>query len=159
MNSYRGLSDELLNVLKSSKAIRVRAGTGKHRFIGIWFVIVADRIFARSWSVKPHGWYRTFLKEPCGAIQVRKVEIPVRAVHTRSKRLREAVDRGYLEKYHSGYEVKYAKDLTTEKSRATTVEFVPLPGSASRSQMSTNRHLLPGFRKKLLARSDLPGSQ
>ena len=125
MNPGRGFSDEVLKVLKSTKGIRVRAGTGKHRFIGIWFVIVADRIFARSWSVKPDGWYRTFLKEPRGAIQVGKAEIAVRAAHTRSKRLKDAVDRAYLEKYNSGYEVRYAKDLTREKSKATTVEFVP----------------------------------
>ena len=42
--------------------IRVRAGTGAHRFIGIWFVIVTNRVLARSWSVKPEGWYRKFLK-------------------------------------------------------------------------------------------------
>jgi hypothetical protein len=125
MNARRSFSDELLNALKKSKGIRVRAGTGSHRFIGIWFVIVADRVFARSWSVKSDGWYRTFLKERRGAIQVGKEEVPVRAVHTRSKRLKVAVDHAYLEKYNSGYEVKYAKDLTVEKSRATTVEFVP----------------------------------
>jgi len=136
ITSNRRLPDEVVNALKTSKGIRVRAGTGKHRFIGIWFVTVADRIFARSWSVKPNGWYRTFLKEPRGAIQVAKLEIAIRAVHTRSNRLKKAVDRAYLEKYNSGYEVKYAKDLTTEKSRATTVEFVPCrstPESKARS--------------------------
>jgi hypothetical protein len=125
MNASRRFPDEVLKVLKSTKGIRVRAGTGKHRFIGIWFVIVADRIFARSWSVKPDGWHHTFLKETGGAIQVGKVEIPVRAVHTRSKRLKVAIDHAYLEKYNSGYEMRYAKDLTTEKSKAATVEFVP----------------------------------
>jgi len=105
--------------------IRVRASTGAHRFIGIWFVMVAGRILARSWSVKPDGWYRTFLKRPRGAIQVGKVETAVRAVHIRSKILKDAVDRAYLEKYSRAGEVKYAKDLITEKSRAATVEFVP----------------------------------
>src|SRR3989442_10346440 len=33
-------------------------------------VVVKDRAFIRSWSVKPNGWYQTFLKEPCGTIQV-----------------------------------------------------------------------------------------
>ena len=117
--------DDLLNALKNGKVIRVRAGTGAHRFIGIWFVMVANRVIARSWSVKPDGWYRTFLKQPRGAIQVGKVQIAVRAVHIRSESLKGAVDRAYLEKYNSGGEVKYAKDLITEKSRATTLEFVP----------------------------------
>ena len=105
--------------------IRVRAGTGAHRFIGIWFVIVTNRVLARSWSVKPEGWYRTFLKDSRGAIQVGKVRIAVRAVHIRSQRLKDSVDRAYLKKYSTGWELKYAKDLTTEKSRATTLEFVP----------------------------------
>jgi len=139
MNARRRLPDEVLNLLKTSKAIRVRAGAGEHRFIGIWFVMVADRVFARSWSVKPAGWYRTFLKEPRGTMQVgtRKVEFAVRAVHIRSKRLKSEVDRAYLEKYNSGYEVKYAKDLSTEKSRATTLEFLPCRDSAdSRTRSS-----------------------
>lgn len=106
--------------------IRVRAGSGAHRFIGIWFVMVANRVLARSWSVKPDGWYRTFLKQPRGAIQVGKSEIAVRAVHIRSARLKDSVDRAYLKKYSTGYEVRYANDLTTERSRATTVEFVPV---------------------------------
>lgn len=122
----RRFPGELLTVLKDSKGIRVRAGTGRHRFIGIWFVMVANRVLARSWSIKPGGWYRAFLKQPRGAIQVGKVEIAVRAVHVRSKPLKGAVDRAYLKKYNSGWEIKYAKDLITEKSRATTIEFVPI---------------------------------
>jgi hypothetical protein len=125
MNASRRFTDEVLKVLKTSKGVRVRAGTGRHRFIAIWFVVVENRVFARSWSVKPGGWYRTFLLDPRGAIQVGKLEITVRAVRTRSKRLKEAVDRSYLEKYISKGEAKYAKDLTTEKSRATTIELVP----------------------------------
>ena len=116
---------ELLDALKDSKMIRVRAGTGAHRFIGIWFVIVANRVLTRSWSVKPDGWYRTFLKRPCGAIQVGKVKIAVRAVHIRSMRLKDAVDRAYLKKFGTGWEVKYAKDLISAKSRAATIELVP----------------------------------
>lgn len=102
MDARRGFSDDVLNALKTSRGIRLRAGTGKHRLIGIWFVIVASRIFARSWSVKSHAWYCTFLKECRGAIQVGKAEITVRAVHTRSKRPKQAVDRAYLKKYDSG---------------------------------------------------------
>ena len=124
MNANR-LSDAVLNILKTSKMIRVRAGTGAHRFIGIWLVIVANRVLARSWSVKPDGWYRTFLEEPRGGIQVGKVEIVVRSVQIRSQRLKDAADRAYLKKYSTGWQLKYAKDLTSEKSRATTLEFVP----------------------------------
>lgn len=126
MKAKRAVSDDLLTILQKSKTIRVRAGTGGHRFIGIWFVLAGNRIMARSWSVKPHGWYSTFLKEPRGAIQVGKVEVAVRAVLIKNKRLRDAVDTAYLEKYNRAGELKYAKDLAAEKSRATTVELLPV---------------------------------
>lgn len=116
---------EFLTALKTSKGIHVRAGTGTHRFIGLWFVLVGDRVFARSWSVKPKGWYRTFLKNPSGAIQLGKLEIAVRAVPIKRKQLQDAIDRAYLEKYTTRWELKYAKDLTGETSRATTLEFLP----------------------------------
>jgi len=76
--------------------------------------------------VKPHGWYRALLREPRGTIQVADFEIPVRAVRVRSERLRDAADRAYLDKYDTAGELKYAKDLAREKSRATTTELVPL---------------------------------
>lgn len=125
MNTKALFPDELFAVLKKSKAIRVRAGTGAHRFIGIWFVIVGSRVVARSWSVKPQGWYCTFLRQPRGAIRIGKVEVAIRALPIPGKRFRDAVDRAYLKKYSTGWELKYAKDLTREMSRATTVELVP----------------------------------
>jgi hypothetical protein len=74
-----------------------------HRFIGMWFVLVNDRVLVRSWSVKPDGWYRTFLNEPRDALQVGAYEVAVRAVPVKSERLRDAVDRAYLDKYnHAG---------------------------------------------------------
>jgi hypothetical protein len=125
MNTKEAFSGELLTALKDRKGIRVRAGTGTHRFIGIWFVLVGTRVFVRSWSVKPHGWNRTLVVEPRGAIQVGKVEVAVRAIPVRGKRLLDAVDRAYLEKYTTNWELKYAKGLTEEKCRATTLELVP----------------------------------
>ncbi len=106
--------------------MRIRAGTGRHRFIGIWFVVVRDRVFVRSWSVKPDGWYRASLKEPRGTIQIANYEIAVYAVRIKDKRLRDAVDRAYLERYNTRGALKYAKDLGSAKSRATTLELVPL---------------------------------
>lgn len=139
---------EVLKLLKTSKGIRVRAGTAQHRFIGIWFVLVADRIFARSWSVKPNGWYHTFLKESRGTIQVGKIEIAVRPVRIRSKRLKDEVDRAYLNKYSSRGEVKYANDLSTEKSRATTLEFVPLEGDEPSFPNRQKAALFPAAQEK-----------
>lgn len=87
---------------------------------------VKDRVFVRSWSVKPRGWYRTFLKEPRGTVQVAGFEMAVRAVRIRDERLRDAVDRAYLEKYNKAGALKYARDLGSAKSRGTTTELVPL---------------------------------
>ena len=85
MKANQGFSDDILAVFRESKGLRIRAGTGQHRFIGIWFVVVNDRVFVRSWSVKPRGWYRTFLEEPRGNVQIADREIAVRAVTTRGK--------------------------------------------------------------------------
>ena len=99
--AIRSFPDDTLAVLRASKGLRIRAGTGRHRFIGIWVVVVKDRVFVRSWSVKPNGWYRTFLKEPRGTIQVADYEIAVYAKCIKSERLRDAIDRAYLEKYNT----------------------------------------------------------
>ena len=125
MKATRRFSEEILAALRESKGLRVRAGSGAHRFIGIWVVVVKDRAFVRSWSLKPNGWYRTFLEEPAGAIRVADDEIPIRAVRITNKALRDAIDRAYLDKYNTPGSLKYAKDLGSAKSRATTMELVP----------------------------------
>jgi hypothetical protein len=111
--------------------LRIRAGA-EHRFIGIWVVVVEGRVFVRSWSVKPDGWYRAFLEDPRGAILVGGRELPVRAVRTRGERLKDAISRAYLEKYGTRSSIKYARDMGRLKSRATTVELVPSRGARSR---------------------------
>jgi hypothetical protein len=116
---------DIIAAIRDGKILSIRAGTQPHRFIGIWAVVVERRVFVRSWSLKPRSWYRTFLQEPRGAIQIAGREIPVRAVRTRSERLKAAVDRAYLEKYNTPGAIKYARDLGRAKSRATTTEFVP----------------------------------
>lgn len=87
MTAKRQFSDDILAAIREGKGLRIRAGTGQHRFIGIWVVVVRGRVFVRSWSVKPNGWYRTFLKDPRGTIQVKDREIAVRAVRIKSERL------------------------------------------------------------------------
>jgi hypothetical protein len=71
-------------------------------------------------------WDRTLLEEPCGTIQVADREIAARAIRTKSEGLRDAVDRAYLDKYSTASALKYAKGLGRAKSRATTIEVVPL---------------------------------
>ena len=103
----------------------IRAGRQPHRVIGIWAVVVEGRVFVRSWSLKPRSWWRTFLEDPRGIIEVGGRTIPVRAVQTRSLRLKDAVDRAYLETYHPPGSLKFARDLGRKKSRETTTELVP----------------------------------
>lgn len=117
---------DVLAKIRDGKILGLRAGTQPHRFIGIWAVVVEGRVFVRSWSLKPRSWYRTFLEEPRGMISVDGQEIDVRAVRTRSDRLKDAIDQAYLEKYHTKGSIQYARDLGGEKSRATTTELVPL---------------------------------
>ena len=125
MNRKRRFEDDILAAIRDGKILGIRAGTQGHRFIGIWAVVVEGRVFVRSWSLKPRSWYRIFLGEPRGSIQVAGREIPVRAVGTRSERLKDAVDRAYLVKYNTPGSIQYARDLGRAKSRATTTELVP----------------------------------
>jgi uncharacterized protein YeaO (DUF488 family) len=124
-HAQRRLSAPIVAAISKDNVLRIRAGTEPHRFIGIWVVVVERRVFVRSWTLKPGGWYRTLLERPQGAIQLGDREIPVRAVRTKSARLMDAVDRAYLEKYNTPGAVKYARDLARPKSRATTTELVP----------------------------------
>ena len=116
---------EVLDAIDRGKIIGIRAGSATHRFIGIWAVVVEGRVFVRSWSLKQRSWWRTFLEEPTGAITVAEREIPVRAIRTRSERLKDAVDRAYLEKYRTPGSIGYARELGQPRSRATTTELVP----------------------------------
>lgn len=126
MKPKQRFTEDILVALRERARLRIRAGTGRHRFIHFWVVVVKDRAFVRSWSVKPDGWYRMFLKEPQGAIQVANQEISIYAVPIKDKSLRDPIDRAGLEKYSTPGAVKYAKDLGSAKSRATTIELVPL---------------------------------
>lgn len=107
--------------------IGIKAGKPPHRIIALWAVVVEGRVFVRSWSLKPRSWYRTFVEDPVGVLQVGNRKFAIRAVRTRSEQLKKAVDRAYLAKYHTPGSLKFAKDLAGAKSRATTTELVPFP--------------------------------
>jgi hypothetical protein len=111
--------------IRDGPVLGIRAGSQPHRIIGIWAVVVEGRVFVRSWSLKPRSWWRTFLEEPRGIVQAAGRTIAVRAVQTRSERLKDAIDRAYPEKYHTPGSVKFARDLGRARSRATTTELVP----------------------------------
>src|SRR5688500_7169813 len=127
MTRKKRFSGEMLAAIHKEKILGLRAGQeSTHRFIGIWAVVVEGRVFVRSWSLKPRSWWRTFLEDPYGVINVDGREVAVRAVQTRSERLKAAINKAYLEKYNTPGSVQYARDLGHAKSRATTTELVPL---------------------------------
>jgi hypothetical protein len=118
--------DDIMAALQKEKIIGVRAGKAStHRVIGVWVVIVEGHVFIRSWSFKPRSWWRTFLEDPYGSIFVGEREIPVRAVHTRSERLKDLVSQAYKKKYNTPGSVQFVKDMSRKKSRDTTTELVP----------------------------------
>ena len=118
---------QVLDRIRKEKIIGIRAGReSTHRVIGIWAVAVEGRVFARSWSMKPRSWWRTLLEDPHGTVFVGDTEIPVRAVQTRSERLKDLVSQAYKEKYNTPGSVQFVKDMSGRKSRGTTTEFVPL---------------------------------
>ena len=110
--------------IDASKILGVRAGhRSQHRFTGIWPVVVEGRVFGRSWSVTADGWYRTFLADPRGTIQVGEREIPVRAVPVRSERLRDKVEEAYAAKYPTPGSRKFVRGFRTTRRREATIEF------------------------------------
>jgi hypothetical protein len=117
--------DEVVARIDKSKILGIRAGAGPHRIIGIWVVVVERRVFVRSWSMKERSWWRTFLEDPTGVIEVNGKRFRVRAVRTRSERLKDKVDEAYAAKYNTPGSLQYVKDFRTKKRRDTTTELVP----------------------------------
>jgi hypothetical protein len=117
-------ADDVVEAARNAKIMGVRAGT-EHRYTGVWVVVVEGRIFARSWSDKPNGWFRAFKKEPSGTIQIGEREIPVRAKPVRSARLRDAVTVAFGEKYNTKGSRKWVEGFAEPERLLTTLEFVP----------------------------------
>ena len=117
-------SRPVIGALRAAKILGVRAGE-EHRYTGVWVVVVEDRVFVRSWNDKPTGWYRAFRAEPLGSIQVDGREIAVRAVTTRSERLRAAVSVAYGEKYNTKASQKWVTGFAEPERAAVTLELVP----------------------------------
>ena len=116
----------IVSAIDRSKILGVRAGADSdHRFTGIWPVVIDGRVFARSWLRKASGWYRTFLEDPRGTIEVGTRHIRVRAVSVRSEAIRDAVERAYAQKYPTPGSRKYVRGFRTPARRAATIEFKP----------------------------------
>src|SRR5512145_330570 len=126
MGSSVRFPQEIIATVHKEKILGMRAGRDStHRVTGIWAVVVERRIFVRSWSLKPRSWWRTLLEDPYASMFVGDKEIPIRAVQTRSERLKDLVSAAYREKYNTPGSVQYVKEMSQKKSRDTTTELVP----------------------------------
>jgi hypothetical protein len=105
------------------KYLYIRAGDD-HRFVPIWVVVLEGSVLVRPWNNKPKGWYRAFLENPRGAIQVDGREMRVRAVPVKSVKLNDAMDAAYGEKYTTKPNQKYVKGFATAKRRGTTLQLL-----------------------------------
>jgi len=117
-------SKKTVEDLRNAKILGVRSGTD-HRYTGVWVIVVGDRVFARSWSDKPTGWFRAFRKEPLGTIQVGDREIRVRGKLVRSGRMLDAITAAFGEKYNTKASQKWVEGFAEPTRVATTIEFVP----------------------------------
>jgi hypothetical protein len=119
-------SRPVIAAIDASSILGIRAGTrSEHRFIGIWPIVVNGRVFARSWTLKPGGWYRTFLEDPVGTLQIGERQIAIRARRVRGSRLLAAIEEAYAAKYATPASKKYVRGFRTARRRETTTEFVP----------------------------------
>jgi hypothetical protein len=109
---------------KATSYLRIRAGD--HRFIPIWVVVVGERVIVRSWNNKPGGWYRAFLSQPHGQVQIGDCEVAIRAVAVRSKRLNDAADDAYAAKYKTRANAQYVIGFRTPERKATTLKLIPV---------------------------------
>ena len=122
----RRLSGPIVAAIDGSKILGIKAGArSDHRFIGIWAVVVGGRVYVRSWTQKPGGWYRTFLDDPLGTIQVGERQLRIRAVTARGERIRDAVERAYAKKYPTPGSVKFVRGFRSVRRRDTTMELLP----------------------------------
>ena len=117
-------SGPVIAAIDAAKIMGIKAGD-EHRFIGVWPVVVAGRVYARSWGVSRDGWFHAFLEEPKGAIQVGEREIPVRAVRARGERIRDKVEDAYKAKFTTKASQKWVRGFRTPRRRDATIEFTP----------------------------------
>jgi hypothetical protein len=120
-------SKPVIAAIARDKILGVRAGSGDHRFIGVWVVVVDDRVFIRSWGLERRSWYHAFREDPTGTIQAAGRELRVRAVTEVSERTKKAVDEAYAEKYDTPGALKYVRGFARSKRRRdTTTELRPV---------------------------------
>ncbi len=125
MTSPSRFDPGILEQARKAKIIGVRAGRQPHRFIGLWVVVAQNRVFVRSWSLSANGWYQTLLEQAEGTIEIANRRVRVRAIRTRSEKLKDLVDAAYAQKYNTPSALRYVRDLQRARSRNATIELVP----------------------------------
>ena len=115
----------MVAAIDAAKILGILAGRrSTHKFTGVWPIVVGDRVFARSWTSTPGGWYHTFQHDPVGVLHVGERRVRVRAVPVRSNRILDAIEDAYAQKYPTPASRKYVRGFRTARRRAATVEFV-----------------------------------
>lgn len=109
----------------------VAGAPSAHRFTGVWPIVVAGRLFARSWTGSAGGWFDCLMADPSAVIQVAERTVRVRAVRLRSERLKDAIDAAYAAKYPTPASRKYVVGFRRPRRRDATIEFVPRPVATS----------------------------
>jgi hypothetical protein len=116
----------VIAAIDAAKIMGVRAGArSTHRFTGVWPVVVAGRAYARSWTVTDGGWFRSFVADPLGTLQVGDRQVRIRAARVRGERILDAVERAYAAKFHTPASQKYVRSFRRPRRRAATIEFLP----------------------------------
>lgn len=125
-SNARRLPTSVAAALDATKYLGIRVGArSDHRFIGIWVVVVDGRAFARSWTLKPEGWFRAVANDPAATLRIGERNVRVRCVPVTAPPLLDAIERAYAEKYNTPGSLPYVRGFRTKRRRAATVEFVP----------------------------------
>jgi hypothetical protein len=122
-NPGRRFTKSLLASIHETTYLRIRSGA-EHRFIVVWVAVVKGRVFVRSWNDKPGGWYRAFLDEPRGAIEVAGRKITIRARKARGELLMKAIEDAYGKKYTTKASRFYVRGFKTARRRGATLELL-----------------------------------
>lgn len=140
MATKRAFSRPVVAAIAKGKILGIRAASGDHRFIGVWVVVVEDRVFIRSWGLKQKSWYTAFREDPVGAIQVGDRVLRVRAITDLPERDKAAVDAAYAAKYDTPGAIKYVKGFARSKRRRDrTTELVPAQASSRTQRHASSR--------------------
>lgn len=112
----------MVAALDAAKIIGLRAGVAPRRLLGVWVVVIDGRAFVRPWFNKSNSWYRAFLDEPRGVLQVGEREVAIRMTPARGEKLLDAIDAAYAAKYPTPASRKWVRGFATPRRRATTLE-------------------------------------